>query len=111
MVEPEGPRPEVDRPGSSAHPDAAETPPAAVPKSTFRIVWHFVWRILIGIVGTVVILAGLGLSLPGIPGPGFLVVLAGLAILATEFSAPRRLLRYLREKVRRKKSEGDEKKD
>jgi len=35
--------------------------------------------------GIVVIMAGLVLMFPGIPGPGFLVVFAGLSILAVDF--------------------------
>jgi len=85
----------------------ADIASAAAPRSTFRYVWRIIWRVLVAIVGSAMVLAGLGLSLPGIPGPGFLVILAGLAILSTEFAAPRRLLRYLRNKVRRKKSPAD----
>jgi tellurite resistance protein TerC len=53
-------------------------------------------RVAVLIVGTAVLLAGL-LMLVG-PGPGFIVVFAGLAILATEFLWARRLLRRMREK-------------
>jgi len=102
MTEQREPRPEADAPdgaGDCRDPGVGQAP---APISTARFVWRIIWRILIGVVGSVVILAGIGISIPGIPGPGFLVILAGLAILATEFSAPRRFLRYLRNKVRRK---------
>lgn len=56
-------------------------------------------KILVGIIGGVVVLAGL-LMMP-LPGPGVLVVFAGLAILATEFEWCRRLLRRLKAASRR----------
>lgn len=40
-----------------------------------------------------------GLALVVLPGPAFLVIPAGLAILATEFLWARRLLRYAKERV------------
>jgi hypothetical protein len=43
-----------------------------------------VWRIIIGFIGGGVTVAG-GVALIG-PGPGILIVLAGLGILATEFA-------------------------
>lgn len=51
-------------------------------------------RAAIGVVGTIVLLGGIVL-IP-YPGPGWLVVFAGLAILATEFSFAQRLLAYAR---------------
>jgi uncharacterized protein (TIGR02611 family) len=47
-------------------------------------VGRIVWRIIIGIIGGGVTVAG-GIALIG-PGPGVLIVLAGLGILATEFA-------------------------
>ncbi len=41
--------------------------------------------------GVVVVLAGLFLMLPGVPGPGFIVVFLGLSILAADFVWARRL--------------------
>ena len=45
---------------------------------------RIVWRIFIGLIGGGITVAG-GVALIG-PGPGILVVLAGLGILATEFA-------------------------
>ena len=45
---------------------------------------RIMWRIVIGIIGGGVTVAG-GVALIG-PGPGVLIVLAGLGILATEFA-------------------------
>ena len=52
------------------------------------------YRIAVGVIGTIVLVAGIFL-IP-YPGPGWLVVFAGLAILATEFSWAERVLHYAR---------------
>ncbi len=49
-------------------------------------------RVLVVIGGVLLILAGIVLSGPGIPGPGFLLVLLGLSFLALEFDRAERLL-------------------
>lgn len=56
------------------------------------------YRVVIGIIGTAIV-AG-GLALIPLPGPGWLIVFAGLAVLATEFAWAGRLLDFAREKVR-----------
>lgn len=43
-------------------------------------------------VGLILVLVGIVLSGPGIPGPGFVVILLGLGLLALEFDAAERLL-------------------
>jgi uncharacterized protein (TIGR02611 family) len=58
-----------------------------------------VWRGAIIVVGTVVIL--IGIVLLAIPGPGWLVIFAGLGILATEFAWAARLLGFVRAQVSR----------
>lgn len=58
-------------------------------------------KIVITTVGVVVILVGIVLSGPGIPGPGLLVIVAGLAILATEWDWAERLLDRAREWLER----------
>ncbi|WP_234356305.1 TIGR02611 family protein [Blastococcus sp. Marseille-P5729] len=55
------------------------------------------YRIGVGMVGTVVLLAGI-VMIP-FPGPGWLVVIAGLAILATEFAWAERLLHFTKRHV------------
>jgi uncharacterized protein (TIGR02611 family) len=45
---------------------------------------HLIWRIFIGVLGGTITVLG-AIALVG-PGPGILVVLAGLGILATEFA-------------------------
>lgn len=55
-------------------------------------------RIVIGVVGTALVITGL-IMVP-FPGPGWLVVFAGLAVLATEFTWASRLLEFAKDKVR-----------
>jgi uncharacterized protein (TIGR02611 family) len=52
------------------------------------------WRFGIGILGTLVLALGI-VAIP-YPGPGWLIVFAGLGILATEFTWAGRLLRFVR---------------
>ncbi|HEY0168720.1 MAG TPA: TIGR02611 family protein [Jatrophihabitans sp.] len=51
-----------------------------------------IWRVLIGTLGTVIVLVGLAL-IP-LPGPGWLIVFIGVAVWATEFYWAQRLLQY-----------------
>jgi uncharacterized protein (TIGR02611 family) len=53
-------------------------------------------KAIIGIIGAVVVLIGI-IAIP-YPGPGWLIVFAGLAILATEFAWAQRLLDRIRGK-------------
>lgn len=54
-------------------------------------------KILIAtVIGTLLILIGIPLSLPGIPGPGTALILAGLAVLATEFIWAKHLLEKIK---------------
>lgn len=57
----------------------------------FRIAWI--------IVGVVLVLIGMVLSLPLVPGPGFLLIFLGLAMLALEFDRVERLVERLVYKV------------
>ena len=59
-------------------------------------------RIIIGIVGTTVLIIGILLLV--LPGPAFLVIPLGLCILATEFVWAQRLLRKVKEKLTRSKN-------
>jgi uncharacterized protein (TIGR02611 family) len=54
----------------------------------------YAWRIGVGIVGGLTLLLGFAMVIG--PGPGWLVVWAGVSILATEFPWARRLARWLR---------------
>jgi len=57
------------------------------------------YRIVIGLLGLAIIAVGIVL-LP-LPGPGWLIIFAGLGVLATEFEWASRLLHYARDQVRR----------
>ncbi len=58
---------------------------------------NLVYRGVVAVVGFGVVV--LGLLLIPLPGPGWLIVFAGLAVLATEFEWAARLLRYARRQV------------
>ena len=58
-----------------------------------------VWRGAVTLLGVAVI--GIGVVLLAIPGPGWLVIFAGLGLLATEYDWARRLLRFARAQVTR----------
>lgn len=49
-------------------------------------------KIVVGVIGAVMVIGGL-IMVP-FPGPGWVVVFAGLAVLATEFHAARRVLEF-----------------
>ena len=58
---------------------------------------NLLWRACRVVGGIVVLLAGLFLSLPGIPGPGIVVIVLGLGILSSEFDWADRLYIRLKE--------------
>ena len=55
------------------------------------------YRIAVGIVGVLIVATGI-VAIP-LPGPGWLIVLAGIFVLATEFSWAERLLEFTRRQV------------
>ena len=55
-------------------------------------VGRILWRVIIGVLGGGITVAG-GIALIG-PGPGILIVLAGLGILATEFAWAGRVMMH-----------------
>ena len=57
------------------------------------------WQLLIGLLGAVVVV--IGIVLIPFPGPGWLIVLAGLAIWAVEFVWAQRLLLFTRTQLER----------
>ena len=76
--------------------------PAIVP---FKIVGRFIRRsgkrVAVTIAGFLVLLAGVAMLV--LPGPGIIVIIAGLAILATEYVWAQRLLRIAKEKANQAK--------
>jgi uncharacterized protein (TIGR02611 family) len=53
---------------------------------------HWVHRVAVVLLGFLIVLAGMALSLPTVPGPGIVVILIGLGFLALEFDRAERLL-------------------
>ena len=86
--------------------------PAIAP---FKIVARFIQRsgkrIAVTIVGSAVLLAGIAMLV--LPGPGILVIIGGLAILATEYVWAQRMLTKAKEKANQAKNAvlGKKKKD
>jgi uncharacterized protein (TIGR02611 family) len=76
--------------------------PAVVP---FKVVARFIRRsgkrIAVTVVGFAVLIAGVAMLV--LPGPGILVIIAGLAILATEYVWAQRLLAKAKEKANQAK--------
>ncbi|MGH8900008.1 MAG: PGPGW domain-containing protein [Egibacteraceae bacterium] len=63
-----------------------------------RQAWALVRRVVVAVVGGTIIAAGVALLF--IPGPGLLVLLLGLAILATEFSWARQVRQWVQHEAR-----------
>jgi uncharacterized protein (TIGR02611 family) len=57
------------------------------------------YRVAVGTAGSSLVLVGLFLAIPGVPGPGLLVVVMGLGMLALEFDRAERLLERLVHRV------------
>jgi uncharacterized protein (TIGR02611 family) len=57
------------------------------------------YRVLVGLVGGLIVALGL-VTIP-LPGPGWFTVIAGLVVLASEFSWAERLLQFTRRQVNR----------
>ena len=53
---------------------------------------HIVHRVAVVLLGFLIVLAGIVMSGPGVPGPGIAVILIGLGFLALEFDRAERLL-------------------
>jgi len=67
----------------------------------FKIVLRHTKRVVIAVVGITVILIGVALMV--LPGPGLLIIIVGLAVLATEFAWAQGLLHKAREQYDRAK--------
>jgi uncharacterized protein (TIGR02611 family) len=57
-----------------------------------------IYRIIVGLVGGAIVIGGL--ALVPLPGPGWLIVFLGLALLATEFEWAARVEKFARDRVR-----------
>ncbi len=85
-----------DRPQATAEDQPGDKPPELLVKLQERKKRHaergLPARVAVVALGVLLVLAGILLSGPGIPGPGFLVILLGLSFLALEFDRAERLL-------------------
>ena len=80
---------------------AALPPPSGLASAILRLArgsYRIARRIVIGVVGTTVVLVGVAMSVT--PGPAVVFIPIGLAILALEFVWARRLLRLFRVRAR-----------
>jgi hypothetical protein len=57
------------------------------------------YRVPFALVGVLIMVAGAALALPGVPGPGLLLVAVGLGMLALEFDRAERLLEKILDRV------------
>jgi uncharacterized protein (TIGR02611 family) len=53
---------------------------------------HILYRIAVVLVGVLIVLAGIAMSAPGVPGPGIATILIGLGFLALEFDRAERVM-------------------
>jgi len=86
--------------------DSYDAPPEGIRHEDARHDWqwrrtirahpqfHLIYRLVVGLVGLVIVVVGL--ILVPFPGPGWLIVLIGLAVLASEFAWAQRLLHLAR---------------
>jgi uncharacterized protein (TIGR02611 family) len=75
------------------------TPRAPEPQTDERAFWHrYGRRIAVGVAGFLLIVVGIILALPLVPGPGTVLILAGLALLATEFDWAERRLEWAKKR-------------
>jgi tellurite resistance protein TerC len=64
-------------------------------REAIRVTYRNARRIVVGVIGTSVVLVGVAMLV--LPGPAFIVIPAGLAILSIEFAFARRWLKTLRD--------------
>ena len=57
------------------------------------------YRVPFALIGILILVAGAALALPGVPGPGILLIAVGLGMLALEFDRAERLLEKILDRV------------
>jgi tellurite resistance protein TerC len=77
---------------------ARKTEPQAQNGTLLRAALRPLWRLIILVVGSTVVLAGVAMLV--LPGPAIVVIPAGLAILATEFAWAARLLHRAKAQIK-----------
>jgi uncharacterized protein (TIGR02611 family) len=71
-------------------------------RTAFRLTLPALRKLIIAVIGGTVLLIGIALIV--LPGPAFIVIPVGLAILATEFAWARHALKRTRDFVSRRKN-------
>jgi len=66
----------------------------------FRATGYLLWRLCRIIFGLTLLLLGLFLSIPGVPGPGIVVIVLSFAVLSRDFRWAERAHTYLKQKWR-----------
>ena len=61
-------------------------------------------RLVVGVIGFTILLFGILMII--LPGPAFILIPVGLAILATQFAWARRLLKKVKRKIKENKEKG-----
>jgi uncharacterized protein (TIGR02611 family) len=69
---------------------------------TLRFIGRNGKRIAVSVLGFVLLLAGLAMMV--LPGPGILVIIAGLAVLATEYVWAQRAMNFAKQKAEQAKN-------
>lgn len=62
-------------------------------------------KVIVGVMGGTVVLVGVAMIV--LPGPAFVVIPLGLAILATEFAWAKKLLRKVKLAIKKRMNRGD----
>jgi len=70
--------------------------------ATIRFIARNGKRLAVSVVGLVLLVAGLAMMV--LPGPGILVIIAGLAVLATEYVWAQRALNFAKQKAEQAKN-------
>ena len=70
-------------------------------REAIRLTYRTARRIAIGVIGVSVVIVGVAMIV--LPGPAFIVIPAGLAILSIEFAFARRWLHTIRDGSRRRR--------
>lgn len=83
----------------SSHPETYKADPALRVAKEKKSITSHTRRVVVTIIG--VLLLGVGLVLLVVPGPGILVVLAGLAVLGSEYDWAQDILSWSRQRIRR----------
>jgi Putative transmembrane protein (PGPGW) len=58
-----------------------------------------IYRVPFALIAVLILVAGLALALPGVPGPGLLLIAVGLGMLALEFDRAEQLLERILDRV------------